>query len=72
LYFVDVVGFFADEPDRAYQVNGSALEESAGVSPAGPSFGAVELVFGMHAIFAKDVAVAFEVPPLSWRLLILV
>jgi hypothetical protein len=60
LDFFDVVGFFADEPHRAYQVNRSALEESAGVSPAGLSVGSVELVFGMHTIFAKDVAVAFD------------
>jgi hypothetical protein len=45
LDFVDIVGFLADEPERASQVNWASLEESAGVSPAGLAVGPVELVF---------------------------
>jgi hypothetical protein len=57
---VDVVGFFANEPGRTYKIDSASLEDSVGVSPTRVLVGTVELVFGVHAVVAEDVAVAFD------------
>jgi hypothetical protein len=41
-------------------VDWAALEESAGVSLAGLSVGAVEFVFGVDPVFVEDIGIAFD------------
>ncbi len=47
LYFIKLVGFFADEPGGSGGVHGPAAEEPLGQPAAGCAVGAVELVFGV-------------------------
>jgi hypothetical protein len=60
LYFVNVVGFFSDEPDWSCQVDLSSLEEAAVVSPAGLLVDAVELGFGKDPVFPENICSAID------------
>ena len=57
---VQVVGLFPDESSSTSEGDWSALQNTGGYSTAGLPVGAVEFVFGVHAVAVQDVGVALH------------